>query len=107
MNIRARELYNNINIIELKRRKLDFIFIQVMGYRYFLIGNKEVLNKLPQRFPIAIEQQTKNSLSRQIQELNRHPGRIPQQYRTELFQCVAVKLPTPQVGMYKAYQIIL
>lgn len=105
--IRAKELYNNINLHELKLRKMDFIFIQVMGYRYFLIGSKEVLDKLPNRFPIAIEEKVKNSLSRQIQELHKHPGRIPQSHRTELFQCVAVKLPTPQVGIYKAYQIIL
>lgn len=103
--LRAKELYNNINIIELRRRKMDFIFIQVMGFRYFLIGNKEVLDKLPNRFPIAIEEKVKNSLSRQIQELQRNPGRIPQSHRTELLQYVAVKLPTPQVGMYKAYHL--
>ena len=100
--MRVRETNKYTNIRDLQLRKQEHLFVEVKGMRYFLIGRN--LKNIEKAFQLTIEEEIKNSTSRQIQDYCK--GRIPQQYRKEVRTYYAKQLTNIPNGYYKVLEQI-
>lgn len=104
MELHLKMKFGNISVNELNRSNTAYAFCIFNNRRCFLVGDKRVLENLPTRFPVNVEEQVKIKLIDQVMQMQK--GRVPQKQRRELRSYWCVKQPIPKAGRFVAYEIV-